>query len=117
MAKNTVQFQKGLSLSQFLETYGTEEQCREVLFKMRWPQDFRCPKCGHEACYALRARELYQCRQCRFQASLTQGTVLAATKLSLRTWMLVIYLATQSTDGISSLDLARTIGVSAKAAL
>ena len=117
MAKNKIQFQEGLSLPRFLATYGTEEQCQQVLFKMRWPQGFRCPKCGHEHCYALQSRKLYQCRRCRFQASLTQGTIFASTKLPLPTWMLAIYLVTQSKDGISSLNLARTIGVSAKAAL
>ena len=80
MAKNKIQFQEGLSLPRFLATYGTEEQCQQVLFKMRWPQGFRCPKCGHEHCYALQSRKLYQCRRCRFQASLTQGTIFASTK-------------------------------------
>ena len=83
MAKNKIQFQEGLSLPRFLATYGTEKQCREALFKMRWPQGFRCPKCGHEHCYALQSRKLYQCRQCRFQASLTQGTIFASTNLPL----------------------------------
>ena len=92
MAKNKIQFQEGLSLPRFLATYGTEEQCQQVLFKMRWPQGFRCPKCGHEHCYALQSRKLYQCRRCRFQASLTQGTIFASTKLPLPTWMLAIYL-------------------------
>ena len=41
MAKNKVQFQRGLSLTQFLSQYGTEEQCRSVLFRMRWPRGFR----------------------------------------------------------------------------
>ena len=117
MAKNKIQFQEGLSLPRFLATYGTEEQCRQVLFKMRWPQGLRCPKCGHKYCYALQSHKLYQCRHCRFQASLTQGTIFASTKLPLPTWMLAIYLVTQSKDGISSLNLARIIGVSAKAAL
>ena len=38
MAKNKIQFQEGLSLPRFLSTYGTEEQCHQALFKMRWPQ-------------------------------------------------------------------------------
>ena len=36
MCKNTVQFQKDLSLSDFLESYGTEEQCSDALFKLWW---------------------------------------------------------------------------------
>ena len=43
MARNKVQFQKGLSLSNFLKAYGTEEQCFEALFAWRWPEGFRCP--------------------------------------------------------------------------
>ena len=54
---------------------------------------------------------------CRFQASLTQGTIFASTKRPLPIWMLAVHLVTQSKDGIPSLNLARTIGVSAKAAL
>ena len=90
MAKNKIQFQEGLSLPRFLARYGTEEKCHQALFKMRWPRSFRSPKCGHEHCYALHSRKLYQCRHCRFQASLTQGTIFASTKLSLCTWMLAV---------------------------
>ena len=101
MAKNKIQFQEGLSLPRFLATYGTEEQCQQVLFKMRWPQGFRCPKCGHEHCYALQSRKLYQCRH-RFQVSLTQGAIFASIKLLLPIWMLAIYLVTQSTPRAAS---------------
>ena len=117
MAKNKIQFQKGLSLPRFLSQYGPEEQCREALFKMRWPQGFCCPKCGHTGYCEIDSRKVYQCHECRFQASLIQGTIFAATKLPLTTWLLGIYLVTQSKDGISSLHLARTVGISANAAL
>jgi len=46
MAKNPIQFQKGLSLTDFLAQYGTEEQCRTALIDARWRDGFRCPKCG-----------------------------------------------------------------------
>jgi transposase-like protein len=117
MAKNKIQFQKGLSLPRFLSQYGTEEQCREALFKMRWPQGYRCPKCGHTGYCEICNRKVYQCHKCHFQASLIQGTIFAATKLPLTAWLLGIYLVTQSKDGISSLHLARTVGISANAAL
>ena len=44
MARNRVQFQKGYSLTQFMDEYGTEEKCREALFRWRWPNGFRLPK-------------------------------------------------------------------------
>ena len=61
MAKNKIQFQKGLSLTDFLSQYGTEEQCRKALFSMRWPQGFECPRCGHRGYCESRDRRVYQC--------------------------------------------------------
>ena len=50
MARNAVQFQKGLSEAGFEELYGTEAKCRAVVFAWRWPEGFECPVCwGHDA--------------------------------------------------------------------
>ena len=46
MARNAIQFQDGLSLSGFLKRYGSEEQCEDAVRRWRWPDGFRCPKCG-----------------------------------------------------------------------
>ena len=46
MPKNKVQFQKGQSLREFLEAYGTDQQCEDALFQARWPEGFQCPACG-----------------------------------------------------------------------
>ena len=47
MARNMVQFQKGLSMVDFLNKYGSEEACRQAVFTLRWPEGFRCPECGN----------------------------------------------------------------------
>ncbi len=117
MAKNKIQFQKGLSLPKFLKSYGTEKQCEDALYSMRWPKGLVCPNCGGTNHYELTTRRLYQCSACKKQISLIAGTIFEATKLQLTTWFLAIYLITQSKDGISSLNLARTLGISANAAL
>lgn len=117
MAKNMIQFQKGLSLPEFLSTYGTDKQCRDALFRMRWPNDFVCPDCGHTGYCEISSRKVYQCYKCHTQTSLTSGTIFADTKLSLTTWFLGVYFITQSKDGISSLKLARSLGISANASL
>jgi len=49
MAKNKVQFQAGYSLFEFIQDYGTEEQCHQALYKWRWPTGFICPDCGSRA--------------------------------------------------------------------
>ena len=112
MARNRVQFQKGYSLVQFMDEYGTEEKCTEAVFRWRWPNGFVCPRCEHTGHWRHQSRALYQCRRCRHQVSLTAGTILASTKLPLRTWFLAMYLLTQTKNGISALELSRQLAVS-----
>lgn len=38
MPKNQVQFQRGMSLHEFMGRYGTREQCEQALFGWRWPR-------------------------------------------------------------------------------
>lgn len=45
MARNVIQFQKGLSLPEFQQLYGTEALCKAALQQTRWPEGFRCPRC------------------------------------------------------------------------
>ncbi len=118
MARNRVQFQKGLSEAAFDEAYGTEEQCHAALVAWRWPDGFECPDCrGRKHCVVRRGtRRLFQCNACRKQTSVRAGTIFASSKLPLRLWFKTIYQITQSKAGISSLELARRLGVTQTAA-
>ena len=113
MARNMVQFQKGLSEAGFDQLYGTEERCHAVLVQGRWPHGFACPDCnGHGYCIITRGRRrLFQCNGCRKQTSVTAGTIFAASKLPLRVWFKAMYLVTQTKKGISSIELGRRLGV------
>lgn len=117
MPKNKVQFQKGLSLTSFLTQYGSEEQCRQRLFKARWPAGYNCPICGHNVYSFISTRQLYQCCKCRHQCSITSGTIFDSSKLPLTVWFLGIFLVTQSKEGMSALNLRRLLGISINAAL
>jgi len=112
MSKNTVQFQKGMSLAVFMAQYGTEEQCQRALFAWRWPHGFVCPSCGHAKACALKSRRLLQCAACRHQCSLISDTIFAGTKLELRVWFLAMFLLTQAKNGLSALELSRQLGIS-----
>jgi transposase-like protein len=116
MPKNRVQFQRGLSLGEFMTRYGTTEQCEQALFARRWPQGFVCPECGHTGYCVLKGRRLIQCNACRRQTSVTAGTIFAGSKLALNLWFLGIHLITQAKNGISSLELSRQLGVSQNSA-
>ena len=84
MARNRVQFQKGLSETRFDELYGSEDRCREAVFDWRWPHGFVCPGCGGRKHCVIKTRALYQCASCRRQTSLIAGTIFASTKAPLR---------------------------------
>jgi transposase-like protein len=111
MARNRIQFQKGLSEAGFATLYGSEERCREALARWRWPDGFICPKCGGREHCVLAHRYLYQCNACRRQTSLTAGTIFNSTKVPLTTWLRAMYLITQTKQGISSIELGRRLGV------
>ena len=91
MARNPVQFQKGISLNEFLSLYGTEEQCFDALYRWRWPNGFVCPNCGHDRGCQLTTHKLQQCYRCNRQTSITAGTIFEATKLPLTVWFQGIY--------------------------
>ena len=49
MAYNSIQFQHGMSLPEFLQSFGTEPACCEAVLRARWPGGFVCPRCGSSA--------------------------------------------------------------------
>jgi len=109
-----VQFQNGMSEDEFEMRFGTEDKCWAHLVQWRWPKGFVCPICGGDK-YSLLIvgrRRLFQCSQCRTQTSVTAGTIFASTKLPLKKWFRAIYHLTQGKGGISSVELARRLGVS-----
>lgn len=116
MARNKVQFQKGISLNTFLKHYGTEDQCFEALYKWRWPKGFQCPNCGHDRSCQLTNRKLRQCNRCHHQTSITAGTILESTKLPLTIWFQAIYFISQGKKCISVMQLHRQLGISYNAA-
>lgn len=113
MARNAVQFQKGLSEPDFNAQYSDEARCAEELEAMRWPDGFVCPECGHTKGHRLTSRpRLQQCAKCDHQVSVTAGTIMHGTKLPLSIWFRAIYHLTQSKNGVSALELMRRLGVS-----
>ena len=113
MAINRIQFQKGLSLSEFLDNYGEESQCEDALEKARWQKGFICPKCKGKNHSVFRRNEtkVFQCSSCRTQTTLAGGTIIHSTKLSLIKWFQAKYFMTQDKNSITALELKRKVGI------
>ena len=95
----------------FQRRFDSEEACEEVLFEWRWPDGFRCPKCGGEEATRLATRRLYQCKSCRHQVSITAGTAMHKTKLPLVVWFWAIFLVARHKKSISALQLKADLGL------
>jgi transposase-like protein len=118
MSINPVQFQRGLSMTEFVDRYGTEAKCYRALCKWRWPKGFRCPDCDGRARSRFRrgATIYYQCRACRHQCTLVSGTMFEGTKLPLRLWMQALHLLTATKTNLAALEVMRHLGVNYKTA-
>jgi transposase-like protein len=103
--------QKTLSLLQFQKKFGTEKACQKQLFRLRWPEGFKCARCGHTEAYFHRKRHLYQCKSCGYQASLTAGTVFHKTRTPLTKWFWLIWLMGRQKSGVSMLSLQRMLEI------
>jgi transposase-like protein len=100
-----------MTLIEFQTEFGTEEQCRECLFKKRWPGGFKCPKCGHAEHFNIKSRSLYQCKACSHQTSVTSGTIMDKTRTPLSKWFMAMYLLSSDKRGASALAISKPTGV------
>ena len=119
MAINGVQFQKGLSMTEFFDRYGSQQKCERAVIESRWPRGFVCPDCSGTNSLSFRRDGLlyWECVDCRHQTSLICGTIFQATKLALPRWFLAMHLLTRTKNGTSALELKRDLGVCYKTAL
>ena len=103
--------QETINYREFQERFNTEKACREYLFKLRWSEGYECPKCGCKEYYLISTRNKYQCKNCRYQASATVGTVMDRSHLSLQTWLLAIYLIARDKRGYSAMQISKELNL------
>jgi transposase-like protein len=99
------------SIVEFQHRFADELSCLEYLAASRWPEGYRCPRCGGEKAWVLERRHLWECAACGHQASVTAGTVLHGTRTPLTLWFWGAYLVATHTPGISAVQLKRQLGL------
>lgn len=100
------------SLLEFQQRFPDERACADYLIGIRWPDGFVCPACGGTKAWALEAKAFtFECAGCCKQTSVTAGTIMHGSKLSLTVWFWAAYLMASHSNGISALQLQKQLGL------
>jgi len=83
---------------------------------LRWPDGIACPKCGSVEHSFLKTRRLWKCKDCKKQFSVKVGTVFEGSPIGLDKWLPCIWMLANCKNGISSYEVARSLGVTQKTA-
>ena len=98
------------TLQEFNAWFADEAACLAYLGRLRWPDGFRCRRCGGTRGWWL-TRGLWRCAACRKETSVTAGTIFADTRLPLTIWLAAAWQVTNEKPGVSALSLERALGL------
>jgi len=91
--------------------FPTEDKCRELLVRLRWPEGPRCPRCHMPVVELETEKQLFYCKDCDYQFSVTAGTVFNDSHLSLVRWFAATLLLCEAKKGMSACQIQRTLGI------
>jgi transposase-like protein len=91
--------------------FPTDEKCREILTKLRWPEGVRCPRCKMSVVELETEKTLYYCKDCDYQFTVTAGTIFNDSHLPLTKWFMATLLLCEAKKGMSACQIQRTLGI------
>ena len=110
MSKSTI------STFQLFEMFPDQETARVYLEGRLWPNGPRCPVCGLGERITARKGGFYRCNQCKEDFTVRTGTIFERSHVPLHKWIYAMYLLVTARKGISSMQLAKEIGITQKSA-
>ena len=105
-----------ISTFQLFELFPDEEAARTYLGDRLWPNGAICPGCRATERITTRKGGYYRCNACQLDFTIRTGTIFGRSHIPLHKWVYAMYLLVTARKGISSLQLAKEIGVSQKSA-
>jgi len=107
---------KNMNIMKLVDNFHSEDACREALEGLRWPDSVTCPRCQSKSISRVEKHHIFDCNSCRYQFSVTSGTIFHDTHLPLRKWFMAMFLIVEAKKGISANQLKRVLNVSYKTA-
>jgi transposase-like protein len=107
---------EAINLMSLIDKFGTDDQCRKCLVALKWPKGIACPRCESPKISHVAARNIYDCDSCRYQFSVTAGSIFHDSHLPLTKWFFAAYVMVESKKGVSANQLKRMLGISYKTA-
>ncbi len=105
------------TLTEAIKFFANPQNCVDAVAAMRWPDGKpTCPNCGGQEHYWLATQWRWKCKACKKQFSVKVGTVFEDSPLSLDKWLVTLWMLVNCKNGISSYEVAATIGVTQKSA-
>jgi transposase-like protein len=98
-----------VTLIDVINLFDTDEKCRELLVRLRWPQGPECVRCKGPVVELETAKQLFYCKECDYQFTVTAGTIFNDSHLPLQKWFLAVLLLCEAKKGMSASQLKRTI--------
>ena len=106
------------NLIELLDKFPDNETCNRYIENVIWKGGQPvCPHCkSSKKIYRFNNGKLFKCSECKKQFTVTVGTIFESSHISLRKWFIALYLFSSHKRGVSSIQLAKNIGVTQKTA-
>lgn len=105
-----------ISTFKLFEMFPDAESARKYLESRLWANGAVCPKCKASERIGTRKGGFYRCNACKLDFTVRTGTVFERSHVPLHKWVYSMYLLVTARKGISSLQLAKEIGITQKSA-
>lgn len=99
-----------MNLAELENNFGTEKQCLDYLFILRWENGYKCPRCKYNEMWQIQDYK-YKCKKCGYQTTVTAGTLFQDSHIPMTVWFRAIWYYTSSGEKMTVSKLQEYLGL------
>jgi transposase-like protein len=105
------------TLQEAIVYFSDPQRAFDYAVSLRWPDGkVSCPRCGSDSNYFIKTRRIWLCRGCDKQFTIKVGTIFEDSPLGMDKWMAAFWMLVNCKNGVSSMEIHRSLGVTQKSA-